>query len=172
MHTKEELREQAKRVRSLLDLANISEKIVDNLRAAEIYQVAQHVMIFHPLESEINLLPLLEDNKNFYLPKVQGEELVVCPYRQGDELALSEFKTQEPLTEPVSPDVLEMILVPALMVDNSFHRLGYGKGFYDRFLSKNALQAIRIVPIPSLLILNEIPFNEFDAQFDIILDEL
>ena len=81
------------------------------------------------------------------------------------------FKT-DTISEYSSPDILEMIFVPALMVDKNFHRLGYGKGFYDRFLFKRALQAIRIVPIASALIQDEIPFNEFDAQFDIILDEL
>ena len=92
MHTKEELREQAKQIRSLLQIEKISERIVENLRMVDIYDVAEHIMIFYPLENEINLLPLLDDNKNFYLPKVQGDELLVCPYKKGDELVLSEFK--------------------------------------------------------------------------------
>lgn len=172
MHTKEELREQAKNIRNMLPIDNISERIVANLRTVNIYDNAQHIMIFYPLEHEVNLLSLLNDDKNFYLPKVQGDELLVCPYKKGDELVTSEFGTKEPLTEPVDPSILNLVLVPALMVDKDFHRLGYGKGFYDRFLNKEDLQAIRIVPIPNLLIINELPHDEHDAQFDIILDEL
>lgn len=172
MFTKDELREKAKQIRSLLEMDQISEKIVENLRSAEIYDVAQNIMIFYPLEHEINLLPLLEDNKKIYLPKVQGDELVVCPYKPGDELVDSKFKTKEPVSEPVSPDILDMMFIPALMVDKNFNRLGYGCGFYDRFLLKNELKAIKIVPIPSLLIVDNLPSDEFDAQFDIILDEL
>lgn len=172
MFTKDELREKAKQIRSLLPMEEISEKIVESLRGAEIYQVAENIMIFYPLKDEINLLPLLDDNKNFFLPRVQGDELVICPYKKGDLLTVSQFNTQEPLTEPINPDILDIVFIPALMVDNSFHRLGYGKGFYDRFLSKLSLKAIKIVPIASELIQEEIPFNEFDAQFDIILDEL
>lgn len=172
MHTKEELREQAKQIRSLLPIEQISTKIVDNLRMVDIYDVAEHIMLFYPLEHEINLLPLLDDEKNFYLPKVQGDELLVCPYKKGDELTTSAYGTKEPLTEPVDPNILQMVLIPALMVDKNFYRLGYGKGFYDRFLLKEELKALRIVPISNLLILNELPHDEHDAQFDIILDEL
>lgn len=172
MHTKEELREQAKQIRSLLPIEQISVKIVENLRMVNIYDAAEHIMIFYPLEHEIDLLPLLDDDKSFYLPRVQGDELLVCPYKKGDELTTSAFGTKEPLTEPVDPGILNLVLVPALMVDKDFHRLGYGKGFYDRFLLKEELTALRIVPISSLLILNELPHDEHDAPIDIIVDEL
>lgn len=172
MITKVELREKAKQIRNLLEMDKMSEKMVESIRSAEVYHVAENVMIFHPLKDEINLLPLLKDNKNFYLPKIQGDELVVCPYKEGDELVNSKFNTQEPLSEPVNPAILDIIFVPALVVDKNFYRLGYGLGFYDRFLSKNAQNAIRIVPIPSSLIKDEIPHDEFDVQCDIILDEL
>lgn len=172
MHTKEELREQAKQIRSLLQTDIISTRIVDNLRAADIYDVAQHIMLFYPLEHEVNLLPLLDDDKNFYLPKVQGDDLLICPYKKGDELSVSQFGTKEPLTEPVDPNILDLVFIPALMVDKNFYRLGYGKGFYDRFLFKKGLRAVKIVPISSLLMLEELPHDEYDAQFDIIVDEL
>lgn len=173
MITKIELREKAKEIRKTLDISEISTKIVESLKTSEIYQVASHIMIFYPLNHEINLLPLLEDSeKNFYLPKIQGEELLVCPYKKGDELTTSKFGSQEPKTEAINPDILELLFLPALMVDKNFNRLGYGKGFYDRFLLKNALTAIRIVPISSQLIIDELPTNEFDVQFDVIVDEL
>lgn len=172
MFTKAELREKAKQVRSLLEMDKISEKIIESIRSAEIYNLAQHIMIFYPLKDEVNLLPLLKDNKNFYLPKVEGDELVVCPYKEGDALVTSKFNTKEPVSKPVHPDILDIILIPALMVGRNFYRIGYGQGFYDRFLLKNTMGAIRIVPISSLLVKDEVPFDEYDAQFDIILDEL
>lgn len=176
MLTKDELRNQAKQIRSILDVDLISQKIVDSILSEEIYRAAENILLFYPLKDEINLLPLLDDevsvNKNFYLPKVKGDEMVVCPYKKNDNLITSIYKTMEPVSEPVNPDVLDLIFVPALMADKNFHRLGYGKGYYDRFLMKSALKAIRIVPIASALIVDEIPSNAFDAQFDIIVDEL
>lgn len=172
MTNKNELREKAKAIRKLLDMESISKKVVSTLRETEIYEVAKNILIFYPLQDEINLLPLLKDSdKNFYLPKVSGDDLLVCPYKEGDKLALSSFNTQEPLTQPVDPNVLDMIFVPALIADRQFHRIGYGRGYYDRFLNKHALQAIRIVPVPSALVVDELPSDENDAQFDVILDE-
>ena len=174
MVTKTELRKKAKQIRSKLDIAQISAKIVASLRTVELYQDSQDIMLFYPLEHEIDLLPLLRDEeggKNFYLPRVEGDELVVCPYKFGDELVESKFKTKEPISKPVNSEILDLILVPALMIDNDFYRLGYGCGFYDRFLSKNAHKALKIVPIPSALILDKLPSDEFDVQCDIMVDE-
>jgi 5-formyltetrahydrofolate cyclo-ligase len=171
MVTKEKLREVAKQIRESLDVDSISEKIVEALRYTEIYQTAENIMLFYPLPKEINLLPLLKDNKNFFLPKIKGDKLVACPYKIGDELTVSKFKTKEPVTKPINPEILDIVLVPALMVDSSFHRLGYGRGFYDKFLSKSVPNAIKIVPIPSALTIDEMPVESFDVQVDVVLDE-
>lgn len=172
MISKLELRKKAKEIRKSLDMKSISDKIVENIRNLEIYQKAKNIMLFYPLDNEVNLLALLEDNKNFYLPKVEDQELLVCPYKKGDTLFVSNFKTKEPLSSPVATDLLDVVFVPALMVGKDFYRLGYGKGFYDRFLIKNAIQAIRIVPIPSELLAETIPSDPFDVQVDAIIDEL
>lgn len=171
MQEKEELRIKAKMIRNSLDITTISECIVKNLLNLKVYQNAQNVMIFYPLKHEINLLQLLENKKNFYLPKVKGERLLVCPYKNWDELVVSEFKTKEPTTEAVNPDILDIVFVPALMVDKNFNRLGYGGGFYDRFLSKNALNATKIVAIASELIIGNLPSESFDIKTDIVVTE-
>ena len=111
-------------------------------------------------------------HKNFYLPKVSGSELIVCPYKKGDELIISEFQTKEPITNPVNANILDIVFVPALMIDKNYNRLGYGGGFYDRFLSKNALSSIKIVAIPSELMTEEIPSEHFDVKIDIVVTEL
>lgn len=172
MLTKNELREKAKEIRESLDMEKISERIVAKIKTLDVYKNAQHVMLFYPLANEIDLLPLLEDNKNFYLPKIEGEDMLVCPYKIGDKMSISSFKTQEPKSEPINPEILDIIFIPALMVDKNFHRLGYGKGFYDKFLSKNNLKALKIVPVPQELIVEEIPSNEQDQKFNITIDDI
>lgn len=172
MLSKDELRKKAKEIRNSLNNKEISGEIVENIRNTDVYQHATNVMLFYPLEHEIDLLPLLDDNKNFYLPRVEGEMLVVCPFKKGDELVKSKFNTLEPVSNPIPADFLNIVFVPALMVDKEFHRLGYGKGFYDRFLAKRALQAIRIVPIANALLVDCLPSDEFDEKVDAIVDEV
>jgi len=173
MFEKKELRKKAKAIRSSLDIKSISDKIVKNILELSAYKNAKHVMIFYPLGHEVNLLGLLKSEaKQFYLPKVEGEKLLVCPYKSGDELTISAFKTEEPVSEAVNPEILDLIFVPALMVDKHLHRLGYGGGFYDKFLCKNALKSTKIVAIPSELVIDELPSESFDAKIDIVITEL
>ena len=124
-------------------------------------------MIFYPLQFEINLLPLLEDSKNFYLPKVDGENLLVCPFKIGERLVKSEFNVSEPLSVPVSSDIPEVVFVPALAVDKNNFRLGYGGGFYDRFLESS--KAYSIVPVSEKLIVEKLPVDEFDIPVDCVI---
>lgn len=173
MLEKKNLRKKAKEIRISLDMKKISEKIVENILNLEIYKNAQHIMLFYPLKHEVNLLSLTEKSKdkNFYLPRVDGRNLLVCPYNIGDDLVTSKFWTEEPTTKPIDTNILDIVFVPALMVDNHFHRLGYGGGFYDIFLSKNAANASKIVAIPSQLIHDKLPSESFDAKIDAIITQ-
>lgn len=171
MNTKKQLRKYAKEIRKSLKMDEISDKIVKNIKTLNFYKESKNVMIFYPLEHEVNLLGLLDEDKNFYLPKVQSEDMLVCPYQKGDELTASEFKTMEPKTSPVNPEILDIIFVPALMVDKACHRLGYGGGFYDKFLSKNKIKAKKIVAIPNALMVDKLPSEDFDAKIDVTICE-
>lgn len=171
MVTKFELRKNAKEIRNSLDIKGISKSIVKNIQDSDAYKNAQNIMIFYPLEHEVDLRALLGDNKQFYLPKVQGENLLVCPFKEGDELFVSDFKTKEPQSKPVDASVLDIIFVPALMVDKNFNRLGYGGGFYDKFLAKYSKNVKKVVAIPKALIIDSLPFEPFDVKTDVIICE-
>lgn len=173
MITKNDLRKHAKKIRMSLDIKTISEKIIENILGLDIYKKAQHVMIFYPIGHEIDLRALLSDKtKTFYLPKVDGENLLVCPYKTDDELKISSFKTEEPTSKPIDDtSILDVIFIPALMVDKNLNRLGYGGGFYDRFLSIQSKKTIKIVAIPSALIVEQIPSDDFDEKIDIQICE-
>jgi len=173
MVTKKELRIEAILTRNSLDIKNISEHIVDNILALEIYQKAKNVMVFYPLEYEVDLTGLFNDEtKKFYLPKMDGEHLLVCPYKVGETLTESRFKTKEPITDHIeNTTILDIIFVPALMADKKFNRLGYGGGFYDRFLAKVSKKTTKISVIPNELFVEEIPADDFDQRLDITVSE-
>lgn len=163
---KKTLRTWAKEERKKLDMQALSKKLAEKLRDTEEYQRAEHIMIFYPKEDEVNLLSLLEDNKKFYLPKIEGQSLLCCPYGLGDELCESCFKTQEPSSKPaeINPDI---IIVPALAVDKKNYRLGYGGGFYDRFLTDK--NCTKIVCIPARFVVETVYPNKFDIPADKII---
>lgn len=168
MKEKSHLRTKFKNLRKSLDISKVSTAICANIRDFEPYAAAKNVMIFYPTRFEINLLPLLEDGKSFYFPRVEGEMLSVCPYSAGVEFKKSSFNINEPCSTPVSAEVLDIVFVPALAADVNGYRLGYGGGFYDRFLPlcKNA---VSVIPIYDGFVVDSLPVERFDRRVDYII---
>lgn len=165
MKSKTDLRIHAKEIRKSLDIKAISENLVALIRQSDIYINAQNVMIFYPMLHEVDLRGLLNDKKRFFLPKVIGKELLVCPYTEN--LQKSEYNVMEPCSKPVDCSALDLVIVPALMVDRQGYRLGYGGGFYDRFLK--TCDAKTLVALPKELFVDVLPKDDFDVKVDEIV---
>ena len=165
---KQQLRNISKEIRSKLNIKSLSQKLVKKLSETNEYKNAKNIMIYYPLPNEINLLALLKDNtKKFFLPKIDGQNLLCCPYKEGDKTCLSCFKTCEPISEPCSKNLIDLVIIPALAVDKNNYRLGYGGGFYDRFL--NNFTGLKIVCLPQELVFDTIYPESHDIKADIIL---
>lgn len=167
MNGKSELRKKAKEIRKGLDTERISVQLCCKIRENEIYKASNDVMLFYPKAEELDFRALLSDDKNFYLPRVSGDKLEVCPYRIGDNLKKSEFGVLEPLSDNVDAKILDLVIVPALMADKKGYRLGYGGGFYDRFLRVNEVKTI--CALPTELTVDNLPHNEYDVKIDYII---
>ncbi len=167
---KQQLRKCAKEIRSKLDMTALSKILAEKLRETEEYKNAKNIMIFYPLKDEVNLLPLTEDKtKTFYLPKIDGENLLCCRYDENTKLCESCFHTMEPTSNPEKSAIIDFIIVPALAIDKNNYRLGYGKGFYDKFLSQFNPPVKTAVCIPKQLIVETIFPNEYDIPIDLII---
>lgn len=175
LQNKQELRKFAKQKRKELfysgALDRISKSITDNILQLEIYKCAKNVMIFYPLNGEINLLGLLEDtNKTFYFPKCIDENLAVCKHI-GD-FEVNKFNIKEPKCTPIEDlSRLDIIFVPSICADMSKYRLGFGFGYYDKFFAKNNLRAVKILPQAEELICKSLPKDNFDVPCDILINQ-
>ena len=170
MDKKISLRLKAKEIRSSLDIDNISNILTEKIRHLDIYKYSKNVMIFYPLKDEINLLRLLDDDKNFFLPRMNGKTLECCPYKKGDSLNSVKFNIKEPETECIECPNLDLVITPALAVDKKGNRLGYGGGFYDKFLEKHN-KIKRISLCYNFQIIENVPNEEFDKRIDTIITE-
>ncbi len=169
MNSKNELRTVAKEIRKNLDIEKISSTLIEKLIKHNLYKNAKNILIYYPLKHEINLLPLLKDSsKNFYLPRVNGKNLDICPYKEGDKLIISSLKIPEPISEKDNLDNMDLIIVPALIADKRGYRIGYGGGYYDRLL-KNNKNAKTVTLLPSELITENLIHEEHDIKIDCIL---
>jgi len=92
---------------------------------------------------EIDTLPwitALEKDNEFYVPITDFETLTMahCKYNTGDAITCNRYGIPEPsdCTKTIDPIELDLVIIPLLVADLQGNRLGYGKGFYDRFLTQ------------------------------------
>lgn len=168
MESKQDLRIKAKSIRKTLAIEERSRLAVELIRQNSVYASAENVMFYYPMKYELNLLDLLNDDKKFYLPKVCAKKLLICPFQRGDRLIKSVFNVCEPCSNPIDLKELDLVIVPALMADGFGYRLGYGGGFYDRFLAEN-IKIKTLLPIAKELFVKELPHERFDKKIDEII---
>ncbi len=97
-------------------------------------------MLYYPHKKEVDTISLiqhlLKSEKTVILPKVKGQDLIPIKIKDLDNLHIGYGGIKEPFGESFNPKDIEVIVVPAVAFNTDGYRIGYGKGYYDRFLSK------------------------------------
>ncbi len=174
------LRERFKKLRKALsekDWIERSQIICNHLINSDFFKISQKIAFYHYINREVDLTPAMEralnEGKEVYLPKVHTEERRLTFHRIFDfrELSPGVYGIPEPpLKNPlIEADAIELILVPGLAFDLQKFRLGYGGGFYDRFL--RTTKATKIGIAFSFQIVEALPFDSWDEKMDFILTE-
>ena len=103
--------------------------------------------LYWPMLYELDTRPLikllLEKKIDIYLPAVSSNQLKFFQWKLNDILTFNKLKFYEPKQKSIQKNP-SLILVPMLAFDKKGVRLGYGKGFYDRFLSNLSKKTIKI----------------------------
>lgn len=148
METKKEIRKQILQKRdalSDLERQQKSEEIVQKVIASEVFQNSDVFLLFSPYKSEVDVAKLIEYTlllgKRVYLPKVIGLEMEFYQIFSMAELEEGYCGIKEPKVDLLrrflpKKDEHIFILLPGVVFDKEGGRIGYGKGFYDRFLEK------------------------------------
>lgn len=140
---KKMLRRQIQQQRRSLTPAQIetaSEQLAQQFLAHPLYKQAQSVYGYLSYQSEVSTWSLLRriqrEGKRVAVPRVVGQEMVFHWLDDLDRAQSGYHGIPEPLpTEPVADDPTALMLVPGLVFDAAGHRMGYGGGFYDRYLA-------------------------------------
>ncbi|HIY77946.1 MAG TPA: 5-formyltetrahydrofolate cyclo-ligase [Candidatus Borkfalkia excrementavium] len=110
---------------------------------------------------------LLSEGKRVSLPRVEGKDMVSVPY-VGQALVKSPYGILEPEGE-ADEEVPEVCVLPLLAADRQFNRLGYGGGFYDRFLSLPHVYKVGVCY--EYQILEKIPSEPHDVRLDALVTD-
>jgi 5-formyltetrahydrofolate cyclo-ligase len=185
--TKSHLRAHYRGIRAVMhefEYLDCSFQICTHLQHHKLYQKATHIHCFLPYldKREVNLLPFLYhavlNGKQVYTPVIadfENGKMDIAPLSAKKVRHKNEPEDVERVELVVGKTLakmppLDLIIVPALAVDKAGNRLGYGKGFYDRFLA--TVDTPTIVPIFSACIAPNIPTEAHDFQVQHIVTEL
>lgn len=141
MEDKKSLRQQIRRLKkeySPEQLMAQSEVIMGKLERKPDFERAQSVMLYASLPDEVQTLAFLDkwkNSKQIILPTVVGDDIIPVELTADSQMVEGDFHILEPENHPYSGR-LDLIVVPGMAFDKTGHRLGRGKGFYDRFLIK------------------------------------
>ena len=139
--SKEELRARYIAIRKEIDDKFIrSEEICKEIVSLEEFSKANTIALYISLKDEVSTDYLIRESllrgKMVAFPRVHGEQLRFYKYNLSDKLEKSRFGVYEPLesSEYIDKNRIDLIIVPGICFDKSGNRLGFGKGYYDRYL--------------------------------------
>lgn len=135
---------------------------------------ASTVLLYASLPDEVPTLRLLSElsDKRIVLPRVVGEDLELRLYTGPDDLLVSE---QYGIPEPVGPlladyGTIDVAIIPGMAFDGEGHRLGRGKGFYDRLFANACMQRVRKAGLCyDFQFLSQVPHEAHDIVMDDVI---
>lgn len=133
-----ELLVQRRRVMSPQDCQMYSQQILDQLEKMTCFREAKTVLLYYPIQNEVDVLPLVKKykhEKTLLFPVSHRYGMTVHPYAGNKNMHRGKFGIPEPTT-PAYEGEIDLVIVPAVAFDEKGRRLGRGGGYYDRFIKK------------------------------------
>ncbi|RNJ76287.1 MAG: 5-formyltetrahydrofolate cyclo-ligase [Nitrosopumilus sp. H13] len=155
----------------LLEIA--SKKIQNRLRGIGAYRDAQRVGVYYSIGSEIRTRDIIQEiisgGRDVFLPRVTGDSMEFKKIEEPSSLEEGAFGIMEPRDACQTADRLDVMLVPTVGVSHGGTRLGYGHGYYDRYLAREKITAMSLTLEKQVV--GRIPGSAHDVPMDWIITE-
>ncbi len=166
------IREQ-KRAMTEEQIVAASEKLGVLFAESALYRQAKTIYGYLPYNQEVRTIPMLQkaiqDGKKVAVPKVYGEEMKFIYMDDLSKVEKGYAGIPEPVADgPVAEDPTALVLMPGLAFDKEGHRIGYGGGFYDKFLATEPNHPT-LALCYDFQMLPHLETEEFDIPVDLVL---
>lgn len=164
---------QKKRNMTQEEIDTASEELKRQFLASAWYCEAKTIYGYLPYNQEVRTIPILEqalrDGKRVAVPKVYGQEMKFIYLEDLRQVETGYCGIPEPIAdEPVAEDATALVLMPGLAFDRLGNRMGYGGGFYDKFLEKEPGHPT-VALCYAFQMVEEIPVEAYDKKVDCVL---
>jgi len=145
----------------------------EKLFSLEEFRRVNIVMFFVSFDNEIythDMIREASEKKVVIVPKITDSDIFPSRIRNFNDLEKGKYGILEPIeNDMINSKDIEVIFVPGIVFDKKGHRIGYGKGYYDKFL-KN-LDAFKIGLCMDFQIIDKLPNDPWDVKMDMIISE-
>ena len=167
-----EIREK-KRLMTQAQIVSASEDLAKQFLNTKQYAQARTIYGYLPYNQEVRTVPILEqalrDGKRVAVPKVYGDEMRFIYIEDFEGLNPSDMGIPEPVFDtPVADDPTALVIMPGLAFDPQGHRIGYGGGFYDKFLASEPSHPT-IALCYDFQMFSDLDTDTFDVPVDMVL---
>ncbi|MBR6595779.1 MAG: 5-formyltetrahydrofolate cyclo-ligase [Oscillospiraceae bacterium] len=150
-----------------------SEALTKLFLASPEYRSARSVYGYLPYNQEVRTVPLLEqalrDGKRVAVPKCYGDEMRFIWMEDLSRVEKGYAGIPEPIADgPVADDETALVLMPGMAFDKEGHRIGYGGGFYDKFLAREGSHPT-LALCYDFQVVSHLETEEFDIPVDKVL---
>lgn len=145
---------------------NYLHKIVKNSNA-------KYIMLYIPLGLEADIMPLIKrlrrERRKLFVPFMEGESFRLVKYRMP--LEKKKFGIKEPKkSKQYKNRVIDIAIVPTVGTDQSFRRIGFGRGMYDRFFEREKNNIRKVVFVSRELLISPVVVTDYyDIRADMIV---
>jgi len=156
--------------------ARLSALIEERLLALLVPLDPTTVMAFSSFGDEVETHAIVQalhrQGRQIALPVVAGRTMRAAAFRPGDPVATARYGAAEPVSaQDVPPAVIDVVIVPGLVFDLQGFRIGYGRGYYDRFLPRLRPDALRIGIAFHVQVVPEVPHGPPDQPVDLVVTD-
>lgn len=175
---KRTVRDEILKRRSVLtpeEVKRLSRIICDMARRLESYEKAEDICLYMPVRNEVDVGYLAKkarsEGKNIWLPKVEGRNMNFYFCDEKTELRTGAYGIYEPVSERIlTAGDKTLVVMPGAVFSRNRDRIGYGGGYYDRFLSAHS-KCMTAAVCYSFQILEEIPHEDHDIKPEALVSE-
>lgn len=151
-----------------------SKEISEKLLNMDIYNNAKNIYIYMDFNGEVDTKEIIADafskGKRVAIPKIIENKMEFYYIDDIADVDVGYFGYLEPLSNELAKDEDHLMIMPGVAFDNKKNRIGYGRGFYDKYLAQNECEN-KIALAYDFQVMEEVPYDNDDIKPDMIITE-
>lgn len=157
-----------------------SEAIQQRFTNSVEFKFARILASYYPVGSEVRTQKIvsisLKSNMLVALPRIDGDHIKFYPILSNTDLVVGKFGIREPTVPSDSSDScvsdsIDLLLVPGIVFDTNGYRIGYGLGYYDRFIARKKNSIVSVGLAYEFQVCEKVPRSDNDQKINVLVTE-